>query len=92
MKRKMLVRSLIVAGMFSAATVGGYIAQNNSYLHSAIAAGVSAPAAVVNAQPGARVKIHEPSTRKFARSKFYPVALNHEVNSKSAISGSFIPD
>ena len=57
MKRKMLVRSLIVAGMFSAATVGGYIAQNNSYLHSAIAAGVSAPAAVVNAQPGARVAV-----------------------------------
>jgi serine protease Do len=57
MRRKMLVRSLIVAGMLSAATLGGYIAQNTSTLHSAIAAGTSTSAVAVNAQPGARVAV-----------------------------------
>ena len=55
MRRKMLVRSLIVAGMFSAATAGGYLAQSNFSFHDAVAAGAPAPAAVLNAQTGVRV-------------------------------------
>jgi serine protease Do len=57
MKQKMLVRSLIVAGMISAATLGGYIAQSTSTLHDAVAAGTSTAAGVANAQPGARVAV-----------------------------------
>jgi serine protease Do len=56
MKQKMLVRSLIVAGMISAAGLGGYVAQSTSTMHNAVAAG--APAAVAaNMQPGARVAV-----------------------------------
>ena len=57
MKQKMLVRSLIVAGMISAAGLGGYLAQSNSTMHNAIAAGTSAYAAVTSVQPGARVAV-----------------------------------
>ena len=45
MRQKMLTRSLIVAGMISAAGLGGYIAQSTSTLHNAVAA-------VATAQPG----------------------------------------
>src|SRR5579862_372701 len=55
MKQKMLVRSLIVAGMISGATLGGYIAQSTSTLHDAVAAGTYA--AAPNVQPGARVAV-----------------------------------
>ena len=62
MRHKILVRSLIAAGMLSAATLGGYIAESNSTLHSAVAAGNSAPVAAVNAQPGARVAVPDFTT------------------------------
>ena len=48
MRQKMLTRSLIVAGMISAAGLGGYIAQSTSTLHNAVAA-------VATAQPGTRI-------------------------------------
>jgi serine protease Do len=48
---------MIVAGMLSAAGMGGYFAQSTSALHSAVAAGMLAPAAAVSAQPGARVAV-----------------------------------
>jgi serine protease Do len=51
----MLVRSLIVAGMFSAATAGGYLAQSNFSFHHAAAAGAPAPAAAAYEQSAARV-------------------------------------
>ena len=57
MRPKMLVRSLIAAGLLSAATLGGYIAQNTSTLHSAAAAGTPAPAVAAYVQPGARVAL-----------------------------------
>jgi serine protease Do len=62
MRYKILVRSLIAAGMLSAAGLGGYIAESNSTLYSAVAAGNSAPAAAVNAQPGARVAVPDFTT------------------------------
>ena len=57
MRRKMLVRSLIAAGLFSAAATGGFVAQSTTFLHSAAAAGAQAPVAVVAPQPGARVAV-----------------------------------
>jgi serine protease Do len=57
MRQKMLVRSLIVAGIISGATLGGYIAQSTSPMHNAFAAGTSMSAAAVNTQPGARVAV-----------------------------------
>ncbi len=62
MRRKILVRSLIAAGIFSAATMGGYIAQSSSVFHSAVAAGTLAPAAATNVQPGARVAVPDFTT------------------------------
>jgi serine protease Do len=59
MKQKMIFRSLIVAGVISGATLGGYIAQNAMTLHNAAAAGAPSAAAIAPAiapaQPGARV-------------------------------------
>ncbi|MCE9639951.1 MAG: S1C family serine protease, partial [Betaproteobacteria bacterium] len=52
----MLVRSLIVAGMISAAGLGGYVAQSTSTMHSAVAASASA-AGAANMQPGSRVAV-----------------------------------
>ena len=57
MRRKMLVRSLIAAGMFSAAAAGGFVAQSTAFLHSAVAAGAQPTAAAVAPQPGARVAV-----------------------------------
>ena len=62
MRRKILVRSLIAAGIFSAATMGGYIAQSSSVFHSAVAAGTLAPVAATNVQPGARVAVPDFTT------------------------------
>ncbi|HEX3169799.1 MAG TPA: hypothetical protein VHQ88_04425, partial [Burkholderiales bacterium] len=60
MKQTMIFRSLIVAGVISGATLGGYIAQNATNSYPAVAAGAPATqtAAVVAApQPGARVAV-----------------------------------
>ena len=65
MKQKLLVRSLIVAGMISGATLGGYIAQSTSTLPNALAAaGVPtyAAAPVASVQPGARVAVPDFTT------------------------------
>ena len=57
MRPKMLVRSLMAAGLLSAATLGGYIAQNTSTVPGAVAAGTPAPAVAAYVQPGARVAL-----------------------------------
>ncbi len=57
MKQTMIFRSLIVAGVISGATLGGYIAQNTMTPFSAVAAGASGAAAVVPVQPGAHVGV-----------------------------------
>jgi serine protease Do len=57
MKQTMIFRSLIVAGVISGATLGGYIAHNSVPVQSAIAAGAPASSVAVNAQPGARVAV-----------------------------------
>jgi len=61
MKQKIMVRSLIVAGMISAAGLGGYVAQSTSTMHNAVAAGAST-AAAANIQPGARVAVPDFTT------------------------------
>ncbi len=57
MKQKMIFRSLIVAGVISGATLGGYIAQNTMTPYNAVAAGAPAAAVVAAVQPGARVAV-----------------------------------
>ncbi len=58
MKQKLLLRSLIAAGIISGATLGGYIAQTASNVYPASAAGSPVAAATVAAmQPGARVAV-----------------------------------
>ncbi|MEO8442004.1 MAG: DegQ family serine endoprotease [Betaproteobacteria bacterium] len=57
MKQTMIFRSLIVAGVISGATLGGYIAQNAMTPFSAVAAGAPSAAAVAPVQPGARVAV-----------------------------------
>jgi serine protease Do len=60
MKQTMIFRSLIVAGVISGATLGGYIAQNATNSYPAVAAGAPAmqtAAAVAAPQPGARVAV-----------------------------------
>ena len=56
MKQKTVVHSLVVAGMISAAGLGGYMAQSTPAMHNAVAAGAST-AAAPNMQPGARVAV-----------------------------------
>ena len=57
MKQKMIFRSLIVAGVISGATLGGYIAQNTMTPYNAVAAGAPGAAPVAAVQPGARVAV-----------------------------------
>jgi serine protease Do len=58
MKEKMIFRSLIVAGVISGATLGGYLAQNAVAPYPAGAANApSIAAAAPAAQPGARVAV-----------------------------------
>ena len=51
MKQKMLVRSLIVAGVISGATLGGYIAQSTNTLPNASAAGTRSLSALAPRLP-----------------------------------------
>ena len=60
MKQTMIFRSLIVAGVISGATLGGYIAQNATNSYPAVAAGaptMQTAAAVAAPQPGARIAV-----------------------------------
>ena len=55
MKQTMIFRSLIVAGVISGATLGGYIAQNTMTPFNTAAA--ASAAAITPVQPGARVAV-----------------------------------
>ena len=56
LKRKMLVRSLIAAGVI-AAGIGGYVKYDPTVLSHAAAASASAPAVTVGAQPATVVAL-----------------------------------
>jgi serine protease Do len=85
MRQKTLVRSLIAAGIITAAAVGGYATIGPTVFHNAVAANAAAPAVAVSAQPTTMVALPD-FTGIVAQNG--PAVVNISVIQKTEPTGS----